>query len=67
VIGNPDGTKANLLGANFCLKIRYLKKSNPVATRLQFVRQRNKRVYVTGNRRADNAEVSQWPGDRKGG
>ena len=62
-----DGTELNLLSANFCLQIGYLKKCHAVAARLQLVRERKERIYVTGDGWADDTKVSQLPEDRSGG
>ena len=48
-------------------QIRYLNERDAVAARLQLMRECEKWIYVSGDWRADDTEVSQLPGDRKGG
>jgi hypothetical protein len=67
MIASADWTKVDLFRADLRLKVRYLKKCYPVATRAQLMCKSEKGIYVTRNWRADDAKVSQLPGDRRGG
>ncbi len=62
-----NGTKIDLLRANLRLQVRYLEERYLMAALLQFLCEREKGIYVTGDGWADDAEVSQLPEDPSGG